>query len=432
MKSFLHHAFAPPALGFFALSGGIAAADIPYTLNVLNQQVRVITSASTSNAPTGLLEHDTGWVKNVIDPLDPAILLTKASDGVLAVGDTSQGQSSAQGIGGIRVAWDVDKQLRAFTFTGHGEQHADASVTAKVYAPISPPIYYSLSARASAQAYGYQQVQYEGNFAYYHTANVSGASAYDFVYSSISGQSASNGRVFNSGFLSGKSSFTINSQVSGSAYAANGNEIFFKQDIVESSFDYRLVLIPLPYRPQQGLTEANALLTSLRSPLDSPTGLKPTGNFYLFENGLSGQWFDPPTNTSLYYHTVGESHFGAIRAPSSAGNLILSSEDGQTIYDADFSAGEIFEFGTPVSGFKISGFSEDVQVDQPGAFPLQVFFTDAIGSFALSSSPLVLDDLPIVSVPEPSSFSLSGAAVLSGAAFLSRNRRGSRARMTRL
>lgn len=155
-------------------------------------------------------------------------------------------------------------------------------------------------------------------------------------------------------------------------------------------WSYRLYLREVPVLPTVGLTESDPVLTSLVSRNEPLPGLTATGDYYRFDLGVSGSWFDPPTSEELFYTALDYSLFSSIRAPSGFSGLTVRSLEGE-ILDDNFGEGKLLYFDTPISGFSIFGFDSSNRIFNPGGFPLQIFFTESIGSFAMSNAPFRSD-----------------------------------------
>ncbi len=134
-----------------------------------------------------------------------------------------------------------------------------------------------------------------------------------------------------------------------------------------------------------------------------PTVLN-TGSFE-FTDLPSGSWFDPATAWGFHYlaGTSGGSPslFTTISFPtgfSAPFNLLDASN---TLLGA-FAGGASYTFSTPVTEFSITGISPLVDPTSPSAFPLQIGFSTATGSFTMDALfPPAPPD--VSSVPEPAS-----------------------------
>ncbi len=163
-------------------------------------------------------------------------------------------------------------------------------------------------------------------------------------------------------------------------------------------------------------------LSSSAEPL-LPTTVLPGDNggapLFVFQDALSGQWFDPPTASGFHYKMTSGDLFTAIAEfPSGFSNPFVVSVDGQTI--GSYQTGEQVDFssfpGGGVAEFSITGLEPLVDSDDVSAFPLRLTFSAREADFTMQA---------IAAVPEPSSLGLAGLALASLAWWASQKRRGS-------
>ena len=127
----------------------------------------------------------------------------------------------------------------------------------------------------------------------------------------------------------------------------------------------------------------------------APTGGTP-GNWTLV--GPTGSWFDPPFTSSYDYTGTGGTTFTRIGLANGFGpvNVLYGPGFGTSL--GSFAGGSTVDFvaltGVALSSFRISGINPAVDVADPGAYPIQAFFSTSTGSFTQSS------------VPEPATWSL--------------------------
>ncbi|MGK7901769.1 MAG: S-layer homology domain-containing protein [Hormoscilla sp.] len=122
-------------------------------------------------------------------------------------------------------------------------------------------------------------------------------------------------------------------------------------------------------------------------------------DWQVFIDGVSGLWFDPPTNYGFEFEAIGDTLFTSILdlptgidADNSFGVWV-----GDTLL-GEFSPGETVDFGSGVSSFSVTGIDGSIDPNSPTAFPIKLAFNDFTGSFRMRP----FDEEP-QSVPEPSS-----------------------------
>ena len=124
-------------------------------------------------------------------------------------------------------------------------------------------------------------------------------------------------------------------------------------------------------------------------------------------SGQSGLWFDPPATSSYEYTGTGGTTFTSITLVTGFGAVNVQYGPGFASSLGSFAGGSTVDFvaltGGPLSAFRISGINPSVDAADPNAYPLQVFFSSANGTFTQNA------------VPEPATYSLVIAgAVLAG------------------
>ena len=114
--------------------------------------------------------------------------------------------------------------------------------------------------------------------------------------------------------------------------------------------------------------------------------------------GPTGSWFDPPFTSSYDYTGTGGTTFTRIGLANGFGPVNVLSGPGFGTSLGSFAGGSTVDFvaltGVALSSFRISGINPAVDVADPGAYPIQAFFSTSTGSFTQSS------------VPEPATWSL--------------------------
>lgn len=114
--------------------------------------------------------------------------------------------------------------------------------------------------------------------------------------------------------------------------------------------------------------------------------------------GPTGSWFDPPFTSSYDYNGTGGTTFTRIGLVNGFGpvNVLYGPGFGTSL--GSFAGGSTVDFvaltGAALSSFRISGINPTVDAADPGAYPIQAFFSTPTGSFTQSS------------VPEPATWSL--------------------------
>ena len=124
-------------------------------------------------------------------------------------------------------------------------------------------------------------------------------------------------------------------------------------------------------------------------------------------SGQSGLWFDPPATSSYEYTGTGGTTFTRINLVTGFGAVNVQYGPGFASSLGSFAGGSMVDFvaltGGPLSAFRISGINPSVDAADPNAYPLQVFFSSANGTFTQNA------------VPEPATYSLFIAgAILAG------------------
>lgn len=139
-----------------------------------------------------------------------------------------------------------------------------------------------------------------------------------------------------------------------------------------------------------GTTQANPIL---------PTS--GNGNTWTFTNGNSGFWYDPPLVDTYDYVAAPGTTFTGITLPTGFASA-FQVFDGVT-FVGSFAGGTTVNFGSPTTAFRVAGINPLVDAASPTAFPLQIFFSGATGSFTQTG---------IEAVPEPSSIGLAMSALV--------------------
>ena len=126
------------------------------------------------------------------------------------------------------------------------------------------------------------------------------------------------------------------------------------------------------------------------------------GSGWVFNGVNSGQWFDPPLTSGYDYLGLSGTTFTSIVLPTGLGpSFQVSFGPGLGASLGSFAAGASVNFNTlaggPLGAFRISGIAPAVDSASPTAFPLQIFFSGATGSFSQTA---------LSEVPEPSTCAL--------------------------
>ena len=361
-------------LTFFLLlatAGRIAAESI----GIVNESLRLRTTVTSAGG--GLYEYN-----NSVHP-GPIF-----SDGhvLLSDGFVGAAYSKATALVDGSAAWSI--QNGGFLIEAYGHQAVAVRSIGEPH-PYTPNFYFGASASAVAEVAASHAMTYNGSYAYHLTVSV--RDIRDRVQFGLTGETF-RGDAFatsfhRSDFFSGTGGFAIGGSTFDTVGGSAGGSI---SDFVQSGdglFDYRLFIVEVPYVPTAGVSQDNPIVTTLISAnVPLPGGTQATSDYYLFEDAISGGWYDPPFTDSLYYQGVNESLFSAIRAPHGFGMLELWSLDGTDLLSSTFGNGEIHMFDEAVKGFAVRGFNPLFDIGIAGGFPLQVFFDGPTGSFAMSGT----------------------------------------------